>query len=176
MAVVEAGGVGYRIHIPLSTFESLPDGGRVRLLTHFHVREDLQRLYGFHTADDRKLFEFLLGVRGVGPAVALSVLSGMSVQQFNRNVSEGRVEAIQRVRGLGRKTAERIVMELRDRVSTEPVPAGIIPSARARDAITAMASLGYADAQARKGVTRALRTLGDDAPVEDLVREALRRT
>jgi len=175
VAVVEAGGVGYRIHIPLSTFESLPDRGRVRLLTHWYVREDQQRLYGFRSAEERDLFEMLLTVRGVGPAVALGVLSGISVQQFNRHVTDGRVEAIQRIRGVGRKTAERIVMELRDRIVAEAVPAGLVSSHQVRDAVTAMVSLGYSLDAARTRVTKAAAALGDGAPVEAVIREALRR-
>ncbi|MGH7725284.1 MAG: Holliday junction branch migration protein RuvA [Candidatus Eiseniibacteriota bacterium] len=120
-SIVDVGGVGYAIAHSLHTFEVLPAvGSAVTLLTHLHVREDVLQLYGFSGVEERRLFELLLSVSGVGPKVALAVLSGLSPKSLARAIADGNLAALTRVAGVGRKTAERIVIDLRDRVPAVP--------------------------------------------------------
>jgi len=160
-AVIDAGGVGYRLHIPLSTYRALPDGGRFRLFTHFYVREDLQRLFGFATEAERQIFLRLLTVPKVGPALALAVLSGLSLAQLREAVLERRPEILTRVKGVGKATAERLVQELhRDpppelaaASTTEPdAPASI----KGRDVASADRSLDPLAAVEERHICRAL--------------------
>jgi len=175
--VIETGGVGYRLRVPLSTYEKLPEKGRVRLHTYLHVRDDSLQLYGFATEVERAAFEKLLSVRGVGPGLATMILSGLPVRELCTAVAQGDVATLTRIKGIGRKTAERIVVDLRDAmagvlVGTEAVP--VLPDT-ARDAVAALLSLGYVRAAAERAVQAALRKLAADAPVEQIVREALRQ-
>jgi Holliday junction DNA helicase RuvA len=177
---VNVGGVGYEVFIPLSSYDRLPaPGAAVRILTYHHVREDVHALYGFMTASERELFLLLLGISGIGPKIALSALSGMSVRDIKACVAEGNVKRLSTISGIGRKTAERIVVELKDKLSPgealEAVagagePAGT--DARGRDAVLALISLGYKQAEAQAAVRKAL-ARGEAATVEDLVRAAL---
>ena len=187
MIVVNAGGIGYQILIPLSSYNKLPVmGTRLRILTHHHVREDLQLLYGFSSAEERDLFRLLLAhVSGVGPKLALSILSGMSVAQFKGAVVTSDITAISRVSGVGRKTAERVVLELKDKLgvaakweaaSRENTPSGI--DRHLHDAVLALISLGYKQVDAHKAVKAILPGLASQDPekisVEDVVRESLK--
>ena len=116
-AIVEAGGVGYDVTIPVSTFTRLPDAGaEVRLRIHTHVREDALALYGFLTQDEKALFEKLIGVSGIGPTLAVKVLSGLAAPDLIRAIRRGEVERLVRIPGVGKKTAERMVLELRDKL------------------------------------------------------------
>jgi holliday junction DNA helicase RuvA len=142
---VDVGGVGYELQAPMSTFFHLPAVGQeVKLLTHLVVREDAHVLYGFGTEDERALFRSLLKVSGVGPKIALALLSGLSVEAFARCVQSEDVAALTRVPGIGRKTAERLVVEMRDRLSpmnearSAARPAGSTPEAEAFDALVAL--------------------------------------
>jgi holliday junction DNA helicase RuvA len=173
---VEVGGVGYELEAPMSTFFHLPAVGQdVRLLTHFVVREDAQLLYGFATEDERRLFRSLLKVSSIGPKIALALLSGMSVEAFVTCVQNRDVGSLVRVPGIGRKTAERMIVELRDKLSAsdsasgaQTVPAGAVtPEAEAFGALTA---LGYKPAEA----TRLLKSAGPGThSTEELIRRAL---
>ena len=181
---VDVAGVGYEVLIPLSSYDRLPlSGERIRLLTHLQVREDAHILYGFMTEGERDLFRLLLNnVSGVGPKLALAVLSGMSVASFKSAVVAGDTTAISKLKGLGKKTAERIVLELRDKVGVaaawEAASAANAPSpaeASLNDAVLALISLGYKQVEAHKAV----RQVRDAAPagtmaVDDLVRRALK--
>lgn len=180
---VEVGGVGYEVFIPMSTYDQLPaPPSAVKLLTHLVVREDAHLLYGFATDDERALFRLLIqSVSGVGPRLALAVLSGMSVRSFRAAVVNNDVASIARVKGLGKKTAEKIVVELRDKVGVsaawEAASAEHAPSPEARainDAVLALIALGYKQAEAHKAAKSAL-DADPMAPVEALVREALKR-
>lgn len=180
---VEVGGVGYEVFIPMSTYDQLPaPPSAVKLLTHLVVREDAHLLYGFATDDERALFRLLIqSVSGVGPRLALAVLSGMSVRSFRAAVVNNDVASIARVKGLGKKTAEKIVVELRDKVGVsaawEAASAEHAPSPEARainDAVLALIALGYKQAEAHKAAKAAL-DADPKAPVEALVREALKR-
>ena len=171
---VEVGGLGYELEAPLSTFFRLPPvGAEVQLLTHFLVREDAQVLYAFGTEDERRLFRSLIKVSGVGPKIALALLSGISVSGFIECVQRGDSAALTRVPGVGRKTAERLIVEMRDRLSAEPAepgqPAAAGTSAES-EAYGALVALGYRPAEA----TRLLKAVGPGThSTEELIRRAL---
>jgi holliday junction DNA helicase RuvA len=181
--VVNVQGVGYHVLIPLSSFERLPAvGTKVKILTHLVVREDAQVLYGFGTTGERDLFRLLLHhVTGVGPKLALAVLSGMSVEMFKAAVVAGDIASISRISGLGKKTAERIVLELKDKVGVaaewEAASAANRPSPRdqaVHDAVLALISLGYKQVEAHKAVKKILDNTAEQPEAEDLVRRALK--
>jgi Holliday junction DNA helicase RuvA len=177
--VVDVQGVGYEVHVPLSTFDRLhaAEGLAVDLRTHLHIRETAHTLYGFASEEERDVFLLLIDrVSGIGPAIAMSVLSGMPVPQFKAAVVQGDVNALSRIKGLGKKTAERIVLELKDKVGVvetwQDAAAGQM-SAGAADAELALIALGYKQVEARKAVRKVLDT-DPSAPTESLVRGALR--
>lgn len=172
--VVEVGGVGFKVLIPAAVVESLDGVGRsVSLHTHLIVREDALTLYGFASEEQRALFELLLGVNGVGPKVALSVIGSLSPDVLRRAVAHEQPEVFQRVPGVGKKTAEKIVFHLKDRIGKD-VGLGAITALSDRDTevIGALTTLGYSLVEAQA----ALQSLGRDAPegVEERVRLALR--
>ena len=177
--VVDVGGVGYELSVPLSTYEKLPaEGEAVRLLTHFHVRDDGMRLFGFLSHEERELFRMLLTVSGIGPMLAMAVLSGSSVEAVKSAVLTADPSRLKKIRGIGTKTAERMVLELRDpiarlgvRVSGGEASAGEFASL---DAVSALVSLGFSRTRADEAVAAARKTLGAQASVEALVREALK--
>lgn len=180
--VLNVGGVGYEVFIPLSSYDKLPaPGGACRVLTYDHVREDTHALYGFLTADERGMFLRLMDVSGIGPRLALTALSGLSVRELKAAIVRGDVARLSSVSGIGKKTAERIVVELRDKIddgeAMEAIASGGAPeeNARMRDAILALISLGYKQADAQKLVQNVVRSLGPDATVEETVRKALAR-
>ena len=173
---LEVGGVGYEVEAPMSTFLHLPAvGEEVKLLTHFVVREDAQLLYGFATQDERHLFRGLLKVSGIGPKIGLALLSGMSVEAFATAVRNQDVDSLIRVPGIGRKTAERMLVEMRDRLApaTGGTPDAILLQAGAApeaEAFAALVGLGYRPAEA----TRLLKTAGPGThSTEELIRRAL---
>jgi Holliday junction DNA helicase RuvA len=183
-AIVEAGGVGYDVAIPVSTFTHLPDAGaEVRLRIHTHVREDALALYGFLTADEKTLFEKLIGVSGIGPTLAVKVLSGLAAPDLIRAIQRGEVDRLVRIPGVGKKTAERMVLELRDKlpaVSTDAGDgAGAPPAALSavdQDVLSALLNLGCARPQADAAVRKAKSALGPAggaADFETLFRRAL---
>lgn len=182
--VVDVAGVGYEVLIPLSSYDRLPQAGqRIRVLTHLQVREDAHLLFGFMTEGERDLFRLLLNnVSGVGPKLALAVLSGMSVPNFKAAVVAGDIAAISKMKGLGKKTAERIVLELRDKVGVaaawEAASTGHAPSpaeAAVNDAVLALISLGYKQVEAHKAVRQVRDAHPEGEPaVDDLVRRALK--
>lgn len=180
--VLNVGGVGYLVLIPLSSYSKLPPvGSRLRLLTHLVVREDAHLLYGFASVGERDLFRLLIAhVSGVGPKLALSVLSGMSVEAFKGAVVAGDLASISRISGLGKKTAERIVVELKDKLGVaaewEAASAQNAPSPAAtalHDAVLALISLGYKQVDAHKAVKQASQQSGGGGTSEELVRGAL---
>ncbi|MBP7826686.1 MAG: Holliday junction branch migration protein RuvA [Verrucomicrobia bacterium] len=181
---VDVQGMGYEILIPLSSFDKLPAVGQeVKLLTHLVVREDAQVLYGFVTAAERDLFRLLINtVSGIGPKIALNALSGMSVTAFRGAVAAGDVKSLSQISGVGRKTAERIVVELRDKVGAasawEAASAerGLSPAdQRINDAVLALLALGYKPTEAHEAVRAVAAVLGPEALVEDLVRACLKK-
>ena len=184
LVIVEVHGVGYEVLIPLSSFDKLPTpGSEVRLLTHLVVREDAHVLYGFMTVAERELFRMLINtVSGIGPKIALNVLSGMNPVAFRGAVATGDVKALSSISGVGRKTAERIVVELKDKVGAagawEASSAERALSAgdqRVNDAVLALMALGFKQPEAHETVRAAQAMLGDKATVEELVRAALKK-
>ena len=175
--VLDVGGVGYDIRVPLSTYEALPDRGGARLYTHLHVRDDALILYGFATEAERDGFRRLISVRGIGPGLAVTVLSGIRVPDFCQAVARGDAGMLARIKGIGRKIAERIVVDLKDTIA-EWAPSDQAGAARhepVSDLITALIGLGYSRAEAQKAAAKALDDLGADTPVEQLLRAALRK-
>ncbi|MCE0483555.1 MAG: Holliday junction branch migration protein RuvA [Methylacidiphilales bacterium] len=180
--ILEVTGVGYDINIPLSTYDKLPQPGQeLKILTHLQVREDAHILYGFATPEERDLFLLLLNnVSGVGPKLALAILNGITPVIFRGLVVAGDIAALSRIKGVGKKTAERIIVELRDKVGVsaawEAASArqGLSPEEQhVNDAVLALISLGYKQAEAHKTV-RAIRDAQPKATVEELVKEALK--
>lgn len=177
--VLEVHGVGYEIFIPLSSFDRLPvEGASCKILTHDHLREDAHQLFGFITVAERDLFEMLLGISGIGPKTALSALSGLSVRDLKRAVVEGDLKRLSSISGIGKKTAERIVVELRHKLSAGEALEAVVSAAettdlRTRDAILALISLGYKQADAQQRIRAILPKLKPTTTVEDVVRAAL---
>jgi Holliday junction DNA helicase RuvA len=182
--VVDVNGIGYEALIPLSSFDKLPPAGQpVRLLTQLIVREDAHTLYGFMTAGERDLFKLLIhSVSGIGPKTALSILSGMNAVTFRGAVANSDVKALSQISGVGKKTAERIVVELRDKIGA----AGALEAASARhslspddqktnDATLALIALGFKQNEAHDAVRAAQVMLGASATVEQLVRACLKK-
>jgi Holliday junction DNA helicase RuvA len=177
--VIEAGGVGYLVHVSTHTAADLPERGRpVHLRTRQIVREDAVLLFGFSDAEELRLFDLLIAVSGVGPRLALALLSGLRPAALVRALRDENLGALVAVPGIGRKTAERIVVELRDKVEGVAPPArgiGVLPrSERFEDAIAALVALGYTASQSQEAVRRASEE-SEGRSVEDLVRRALGR-
>ncbi len=177
--VMDVGGVGYHVVIPVSTYDILPPVGEtLRILTHFVVREDAQILYGFLSDAERDLFRLLVPhVTGVGPKTALDVLSGSTVSSFKACVVAGDAVALSKIKGIGKKTAERIILELKDKVGVAAAweAASAAPTqadARIPDAVLALIALGYKQAEAKKSVEAAAKDC--QGAVGDLVSKALR--
>ena len=170
--IVSCNGVGYEIDVPMSTFYPLPrTGEEVTLLTHLVVREDAHLLYGFLTAGERAAFRQLLKISGVGPKVALSVLSGLSVEDLSAAVASEDSGRLQKVPGIGKKTAERLVLELRDKLPKAlPGVAGPDASAASSDVVNALLGLGYNEREAQAAV----KSLPPDLQIADAIRQALK--
>ena len=180
-AVVDVGGVGYAVHIPISTYDALPGPGQpVRLFTHLQVREDAHELYGFASEAERDLFRLLINqVTGVGPKLALAVLSGMPVATFKACVAGNDLAALGRIKGVGKKTAERIVVELRDKVGVAAAWQAAAAGAPARqsqanDAVLALGSLGSRQPDAAKAVEAFLKDAEGEPATDAILRGALR--
>ncbi|MDQ2868391.1 MAG: Holliday junction branch migration protein RuvA [Verrucomicrobiota bacterium] len=183
-ATVDVQGVGYEVFIPLSSYDKLPAAGQpIEILTHLHVREDAQILYGFMTAAERDLFRLLVNhVSGIGPKLALAVLSGMSVTNFKSAVVNNDVSALSKISGVGKKTAERMVLELKDKVGVaaawEAASATHAPTPEqndANEAVLALIALGYKQVDAHKAVRDLQEKDGAGKSAEELVKLALKR-
>ena len=188
--LLDVAGVGYRVRVPLSTYyvvAARPDR-HAALLIHTHVREDTLALFGFATAAEREAFERLLGISGVGPRVALAVLSGIDTAELDRAVQDGDRARLERIPGIGRKTAERILLELRGRETRARRPRGDLDAESPRsergadaaadlreDAISALVNLGYSPDAASKAVDAARTEAGDGAELQVVLRRALQR-
>ncbi len=175
-AILDVGGVGYDVTVPISTFSKLPDtGGQTTLRIHTHVREDTLALYGFLTQDERNLFEKLIGVSGIGPGLAVKVLSGMPAGDLLNAIRRNELDKLVRIPGVGKKTAERMVLELRDKL---PAPVGDDAAAKPslsqldEDVLSALLNLGCARPAAEAAVRKA-RAAGAPEEFEPLFRKAL---
>jgi len=183
--VIDVQGVGYELLIPSSSFSSLPQPGKsAQIFTHLAIRDDAHILYGFATSEERELFRLLINtVSGIGPRIGLNVLSGMSPRDFKIAVSEGNTKRLSQISGLGKKTAERIVVELKDKlgasVALEAAAANReanSPSQKAQDATAALVALGYKPSDAVKRVEGAVKMLGHDVELDRLVKASLSPT
>ena len=181
--VVDVQGVGYQLFVSLSTSEQLGAvGDDVKVLTHMHVREDAMQLYGFATESERELFRLLINVSGIGPKMAQGILSGLTPDDLRSAILSGNLLALTAISGIGRKTAERLVLELRDKIgklqeSTPMVVEGSQQMKARAEAVIALMSLGYTRANAEKAVRDVLSETSErDFPVEELVKRALRHT
>jgi Holliday junction DNA helicase RuvA len=183
-ATIEVNGVGYDLLIPLSSYDKLPAPGQtVKILTHLVVREDAHVLYGFMSATEREMFRLLINtVSGIGPRTALNILSGITVTAFRGAVATGDSKMLSRISGVGKKTAERIIIELKDKIG----PGGALEAQSAQraltddeqkinDAVLALVALGYKPAEAHETIRATQALLGPTASVEDLVRASLRK-
>lgn len=181
--LIEVYGIGYSVSIPLSTYEKLGDiGSSVSLLTHFHVREDAMQLFGFFTEEERRLFKLLISVSGIGPRIAQSILSGINVMELKSHLASGNVNALIEIPGVGKKTAERLIVELRDKIGKTDgeigFPAlGTTSEPMHIEAIQALISLGYNQQVAEKALRLVLNELqGSAISLEELIKRALRHT
>jgi len=180
--VVDVHGVGYHVSVPMSTYDRLPRQGEpIRLFTHLQVREDMQQLFGFATREERQLFLLLIEVTGVGCRLALNVLSSLSVEQFCQAIAAEDLRALGKVSGIGKRSAERLVVELREKIKrVSPAAALGVPvsgttlSTEAQDAVSALETLGFKTDAARKAVQALCTEAGDKATTaENLIRKAL---
>lgn len=181
---VDVNGIGYEVLIPLSSYDKLPKpGNEVKLLTHLAVREDAHILYGFMSAEERELFRLLINtVSGIGPKIALNVLSGMNTTAFRGAVANSDVRSLSQISGIGKKTAERIVVELRDKFGSagawqaSSAKHGLSPEdQKINDAVLALMALDYSQAEAHDAVRAAGAALGSGASLEELVRASLQK-
>lgn len=181
--VLNVGGVGYEVFVPLSSFDRLGAPPQTcRLLVYDYIREDQHSLFGFVSAAERRLFVLLMSVSGIGPKLALSALSSLTVRDITGAIAGGDIKRLSGVTGIGKKIAERMVLELRDKLSAaeglsaaEPAGADLGGDHRVRDAVLALISLGYKQADAQKMAAMAIGSGKPDISVEDIVRKALTR-
>ena len=169
--LLDCHGVGYEVNVPMSTFYNLPaTGEKVSLLTHFVVREDAQILFGFGTASERATFRLLIKISGVGPRMALGILSGLSADELARAVSDQDAGRLTKVPGIGKKTAERLLLELKGKLGADLVTTGSASHDHANDILQALVALGYSDKEA----ALALKSLPPEVGVSDGIKMALK--
>jgi len=179
VAVVDVGGVGYLVHLSLQSMARLPaEGAEVRLRTYTHVREDALQLFGFANEDEERLFALLIGVSGVGPRLAQTILSGMPAPELAAALIGEEIGRLTQISGVGKKTAERLVLELKDKLKTSGLlgrtAQAAVPLSGSGALISALLNLGYKPAAAERTAEAVRRSLGPAAAVEDQLREALR--
>jgi len=184
LLILEVNGVGYAVNIPVSTYGSLVETGQmVKILTYQHVREDELKLYGFSTKPEKELFELLIAVNGVGPRMALSILSCISVQEFQRSVLQEDLDVLTAISGVGKKKAQRLIVELKEKLSK--VDLGERKDLREEEAILtpavdeaalALISLGYTKVDARRALDKVTEETKEALPVEELIKRVLKYT
>jgi len=181
--VVDVGGVGYRVFIPLTTFYVLPEAGEmVSLHIHTSVKEDAIHLFGFYTQQERELFQLMISVSGIGPKIAMGVLSGISAQELLEAISGGHVSKLITVPGVGRKMAERLILELKEKVikkmAADSIPASDtrknLSDAMREDVLSALVNLGYKQSTAKDAIDKAARDLADEPAMDQLLKKALK--
>ncbi len=179
-ATIDVGGVGYKVNIPLSTFDRLgKKDSSVKILTYLYVREDVQRLYGFASTEEKNLFKLLISVSGIGPKLALTVLSSLSSRELKSAILNEKTGILTSISGVGNKVAGRIIIELREKMAIAPLSeielAGVSRSdSLINDAVLALVSLGYKQSTARETIRKTVQRLKGDITLEELTREALR--
>ncbi len=182
--LIDVNGVGYSVTIPLSTYERLGEvESKVTLLTHLHVREDAMQLFGFASPDERFFFKLLITVNGIGPKIAQGILSGITVADLKQHIAQENISALTAIPGVGRKTAERLIIELRDKIGKiGPSSSGSIPlegedADLRQQALLALTSLGYNRPIAEKALRQVfMETKGEKLSLQDLIKRALRTT
>lgn len=181
MAIIETNGVGYQLNIPLSTYTELGDQEECLLHTHMSVREDAHTLFGFKTIDEKKMFLDLIGISGVGPSTALASLSTLSVIDLKSGIASENVKQVQSIKGIGAKSAQRIVLELKDKYQKEGVYGSETENNSTRqhntikqEALTALTTLGVIKSSAEKTIDKILKTHTGDLTLENLIRIALK--
>jgi len=175
--IIDVSGLGYEVFIPLSTYEKLPAlGNQVKLHTHHHIREDAMQLYGFISQEEKDTFALLMTISGVGAKVALSVLSAVSVDEFRRSVAQGDMKSLTKIPGIGKKSAERMMLELKDKVGMIRVAdtARIFELTSINEAVSALLNLGASPQMAEFAVYKAEKILGKDARIEEIIAQALK--
>jgi len=176
--IVDVGGVGYRLQIPLSSFYRLPETGRVRLHVHTHVSDDAIRLFGFLSREEKEMFGLLIGVSGIGPKLAVNILSGIPVGELRLALAQADLKRLAAIPGIGKKTAERLVLELREKLGAlEGTPTATAlpataPAGPLEDALSALVNLGYKEPQAKKAL--AALEVAPGAGLEEILKAALR--
>lgn len=180
-AIIDVGGLGYELHISLQTYATLPDGGKAcKLFTYQHIREDIQALYGFASADEKRLFLDLTSVSGIGPNSALVMLSSMTSQELRQAIVSENVRTVQSIKGIGPKTAQRVILELKDKMKKQGLVASDTPSYRQdvnpvrEEALAALVALGLPKPAAEKNLDIIIKQSDGTLTVEDLIRQSLR--
>jgi len=177
--VVEVNGIGYQVGISLHTFSEIKDREDIKLFTYLHVREDAHILFGFATESEKQMFQLLISVNGVGPSTALVVLSYLAPEELKSAILHENTAALQAVKGIGGKTAQRLILELRDKLkkeTTEETPGipGVMRNTMRQEALTALVTLGISKAQAEKSIDTLLKKSGGVISLEELVKQALK--
>ncbi len=178
IVVDTAGGVGYLVHISLNTYAKLPEpGGEVSLLTHFVVKEDAQTLYGFHDETERSLFRLLISVNGIGPNTAVIILSALTPNELAEAVASENVSVIKAIKGIGPKTAQRLIIDLNDKVGKLQISTDKISHSNnnnKNEALTALVSLGFGKNQVEIVLNKIFKEEGSELSIEDLIKRALK--
>jgi Holliday junction DNA helicase RuvA len=181
--ILDVNGIGYEVRVSLSTFSSLPNlGETVKLFTHFIVREDAQLLYGFATEEEREAFRLLISISGIGPKLAITLLSGVTLPELKRAIQEKNLPVLTAISGIGQKTAERVIIELKDKIGRPETPSGkeiihdaSISDQMVEDSVSALVSLGYTKQKAKEAIQKTLKAmLGKKPSVEEIIRAALK--
>ncbi|MFH0984629.1 MAG: Holliday junction branch migration protein RuvA [Candidatus Omnitrophota bacterium] len=181
--ILDVNGIGYEVRVSLSTFSSLPNlGESVKLFTHFVVREDAQLLYGFATEEEREAFRLLISISGIGPKLAITLLSGVTLPELKRAIQEKNIPVLTAISGIGQKTAERVIIELKDKIGKAEISAGqelihdaSVSDQMVEDSMLALVSLGYTKPKAKDAIQKTLKALQGKKPsVEEIIRAALK--
>jgi Holliday junction DNA helicase RuvA len=179
--VVNCSGIGIGIFISLNTYQNLgEEGSEIKLLTYLHVREDALLLYGFFEESEREMFRKLISISGIGPRLAMTILSGLSVMDLRQAISSEDVDVLTRIPGIGKKTAQRVILELKEKISlSAPITYSAIPGLspqekdKVNQALQALVTLGYRQTDAKNVLERTLKKLGNQVSLEDLIKSAL---
>jgi Holliday junction DNA helicase RuvA len=181
--ILDVNGIGYEVRVSLSTFSCLPNlGETVKLFTHFVVREDAQLLYGFATEEEREAFRLLISISGIGPKLAITLLSGVTLPELKRAIQEKNIPVLTAISGIGQKTAERVIVELKDKIGRSEAPSGkeivhdaSVSDQMVEDSVSALVSLGYTKQKAKEAIQKTLKAmLGKKPSVEEIIRAALK--
>ncbi len=178
-AIIEVGGLGYEINIPLSTYSKIGDAESCKLYTHFYVKEDIRALYGFFEEDEKKIFLTLIGVSGIGPSTAMMALSSMTSQELKKAIVTEDLSTIQSIKGVGKKTAQRLILELKDKFDlhadeTSSSASTQTTSTVRQEALSALVALGINKAAAEKTINSILKTSQEQVTIEELIKQALK--